>query len=89
MTKRTDTCPRCRTAIRPGLVGCKACWYALPADIRDRINHHYKPRQTLLTASPEYHRALRDALRWFRDNPISEELRGQLAASLDVQRQNR
>lgn len=84
MTKWTDTCPRCHAKIRPGLVGCKPCWYALPKEIRDRINEHYTPRQTLLTATAEYHRALRDALTWFRDNPVSDELQAELEASLEA-----
>lgn len=89
MAKRTDTCPRCGTKIRPGLVGCKGCWYALPEDIRTRINQHFQPGQTALTASPEYREAYLEALAWFREHPISEELRQQLADSLDIQRQNR
>jgi hypothetical protein len=89
VVKRTDTCPRCGTKIRPGLVGCKACWYALPADIRDRILEHYQPRQNALTASAEYQQAYIEALNWYGDHPISDELRDQLAASLDHQRQQR
>lgn len=89
MAKRTDTCPRCGTRIRPGLVGCKACWYALPAEIRDRINEHFRPGQNALTTSADYNRAYLDALEWFREHPIPDELRQQLADSLDIQRQNR
>jgi hypothetical protein len=89
MAKRTDTCPRCKTRIRPGLVGCKACWYALPAELRARVNEHFQPGQSVFTASAEYRAAYLECLAWFREHPISEELRQQLADSLDVQRQNR
>jgi hypothetical protein len=75
--------------IRPGLVGCKACWYALPAELRARILEHFRPGQNALTASAEYREAYLECLAWFRAHPISEELRQQLADSLDAQRQNR
>lgn len=83
MTRRTDVCPRCKDKIRPGLVGCKTCWYLLPQDIRDRINHHFVPKQTFLTATREYHQAYKDAIRWFLDHPVEAELEAQLEASLE------
>lgn len=89
MAALTDKCPRCGTGIRSGLVACKGCWYALPEDIRTRINQHFTPGQTALTASADYRAAYRAALEWFTANPISEVLRQQLADSLDVRRQNR
>jgi hypothetical protein len=70
MTKRTDTCPRCQEPIRPGLVGCKTCWYALPEDIRKAVNANFVPKQTALTITPEYRAALYDALDWFKANPV-------------------
>ena len=45
---------------------CRAHWYALPFEIRERILATFRPGQTALTASPEYLEALRDALHYAR-----------------------
>lgn len=58
--------PACKLQVPQAKLMCKSHWFALPKEIRDRIWAHYKPGQTLMTASPEYLQALRDALAYLR-----------------------
>ncbi|MGH3222569.1 MAG: hypothetical protein ACRDPY_28385 [Streptosporangiaceae bacterium] len=54
--------PTCHKPIRPAYLMCRTHWYLLPAELRARITATYRRGQTILTASPEYLDALRDAL---------------------------
>ena len=73
MSRRPDpgvrsTCPwpGCPKTTRANYLMCRAHWYALPFEIRERILATFRPGQTALTASPEYLDALRDALHYAR-----------------------
>lgn len=47
--------------------GCKAHWFRLPADLRQRIWTTFKPGQEINgTPSPEYLLAADDVQRWIR-----------------------
>jgi hypothetical protein len=41
---------------------CPPHWGRLPAELRARVNHAYRPGQTILTASPAYRLAVTEAL---------------------------
>ena len=58
--------PGCGKPIRSGYLMCRADWYRLPKELRDRINATYRPGQTALTCTPEYRDALHEALAFAR-----------------------
>jgi hypothetical protein len=64
----TQPCPwpTCPQRTKPRYLMCREHWYALPEDIRARINETYRPGQNALSASPAYRAALRDALDYAR-----------------------
>lgn len=63
-TRSTCPWPRCPKSTRANYLMCRTHWYALPFEIREGILATYRPGQTVLTASPEYLDALRDALHY-------------------------
>lgn len=58
--------PTCRKTIRPPYLMCRAHWYQLPAELRERIWATYRRGQTATTASPEYLDAVRQAFDYAR-----------------------
>ncbi len=65
-THAVGTCPwpGCPKSTKASHLMCREHWYALPFEIRERILATFRPGQTVLTASPEYLDALRDALHY-------------------------
>jgi hypothetical protein len=72
--------PGCRATVRPSLLACFKDWWKLPADIRGAIGKHYVTGQTLATAKPEYHAALKRALEFWK--MLDESNKAQLKAAL-------
>lgn len=67
----SHTChwPGCAKEVPPKLWGCKAHWYALPADLRRRIWATYRPGQEVTkTPSPAYLDAARAVQAWIEAN---------------------
>lgn len=60
----THGCPGCGVLIGPSGLACVACWYLLPADIRDEVNRAYRCRMN----DPARHRAAIIAvIEWYRE----------------------
>jgi len=60
-------CPAgCGRQKQSGLFACRTCWFRLPKDLRDPINHTWRSGDLdgWLAASE-------DALRWYLDNPAT------------------
>lgn len=68
MPDTTHECPcGCGAQIERAKLACKPGWFRLPAELRHFINSAYRSR----LRSPEPHqRAIREALEWYRDNPV-------------------
>lgn len=64
MRRDSHTCPApgCSQVIHDSVLACRAHWFALPKDIRSRVNRWYVIGQTAATMSPEYRAALEDAV---------------------------
>lgn len=65
--------PGCMSVVPPKLWGCKAHWYTLPQEIRERIWASYRPGQEI-TKSPsrEYIKATRAAKKWIEQQEASQ-----------------
>ncbi len=65
----THTChwPECPVEVPPKLWGCRAHWYRLPKELRDRIWVHYRPGQEIdKEPSDEYLRAADLVQEWIQ-----------------------
>lgn len=52
----THKCPApdCATQLPASTLACRRHWYAIPAGLCGEIRAHYRPGQSVLTATPEY-----------------------------------
>lgn len=58
--------PGCKTQTKARHLMCFPHWCEVPESTRSEITKHYRPGQTATTASPEYMRALANAIRSVR-----------------------
>lgn len=75
-TDPRHTChwPGCKKVVPPAMWGCRAHWYALPKDLRDRIWRAYRPGQEISkTPSPDYIAVARDVQDWIKKNGQVQE----------------
>jgi hypothetical protein len=62
----THACPGgCGRRVPRDLFACSACWYRLPAELRQAINDTYRPGRV----SREHAAALAGACHWFDSHP--------------------
>ncbi len=65
---QTHPCPGCgRPGIRYHQLACSTCWYALPEELRVKINRAWRLGAVGRTA---HVRALEEAMTWFREHPV-------------------
>lgn len=61
--------PSCDIEVPPRMWGCRAHWFKLPKQIRNRIWATYRPGQEIdKNPSSAYVEAAQDALIWIREN---------------------
>jgi transcriptional regulator with XRE-family HTH domain len=61
--------PNCTAQVPPAMWGCKAHWFKLPKQLRDRIWATYAPGQEVdMSPSAEYLQVADDAQRWIREH---------------------
>lgn len=68
---RNHTChwPGCEKQVPPAMWGCRAHWYALPQELRNRIWRTFVPGQeTNLTPSRAYVAVAREVQDWIARN---------------------
>lgn len=64
----THPCPGgCGAQISRQRLSCPVDWYRLPKPLRDEINAAYRHR---MTDSLRHARALSEAFKWYRANPL-------------------
>jgi hypothetical protein len=68
---REHTChwPGCEKQVPPAMWGCRPHWYRLPAALRNKIWHAYRPGQENdLRPSQEYLDAANEVQQWIREH---------------------
>ena len=63
--------PGCKREVPPAMWGCRAHWYALPWDLRNRIWMTYRPGQEETgTPSRTYVEVAREVQDWIKENAL-------------------
>lgn len=61
--------PGCEQQVPPAMWGCKAHWYALPKDLRDKVWRAYRPGQeATMTPSRAYLDVAQEVQAWIAKN---------------------
>lgn len=56
--------PGCQLRVQSHLWGCRAHWYQLPAELRQRILRSFVQGQSVASWSPEYRSAFEAVQQW-------------------------
>lgn len=72
MSGHTCHWPGCGKPVPPAMWGCKAHWFRLPKNLRDRIWATYRPGQEITkTPSAAYLDAAKAVQKWIAEQPDS------------------
>jgi len=62
--------PNCNVSVPPKMLACRAHWFQLPLDIRNRVWEVYVPGQEITkTPSPEYLEVIAQVQEYWRSKP--------------------
>jgi len=68
MSQHMCSWPGCGVPVDDALWGCKPHWRRIPGHLKARVWQHYRPGQTVTTASPQYLRVYVEIETWIKAN---------------------